>query len=91
MGRRTTTRTLCRVDGAASAHRKKAGSSPKAPAFFRALVSHLSRRLLWHVYAALLVLTNIWLAWLAGELLDLYISAVELWTEMAQKHLELTL
>jgi hypothetical protein len=31
------------------------------------------------------------LLWAAGELLDLYVSAVELWAELAQKHLELTL
>lgn len=30
------------------------------------------------------------LLWLAGELLDLFISAVELWAELARKHLELT-
>lgn len=31
------------------------------------------------------------LLWAAGELLDLYVSAVELWAELANKHLELTL
>jgi hypothetical protein len=31
------------------------------------------------------------LLWVAGELLDLYVSAVELWAELARKHLELTL
>lgn len=31
------------------------------------------------------------LLWLAGELVDLYVSAVELWAELARKHLELTL
>jgi hypothetical protein len=61
------------------------------PAFFRALGGRVKRRLLWHVYAAGLILCNLWLAWVAGELLDLYISAVELWTEMATKHLELTI
>lgn len=61
------------------------------PALFRALGSRLSHRLVWHLYTAGLILCNIWLAWVAGELLDLYISAVELWTEMATKHLELTL
>lgn len=29
--------------------------------------------------------------WAAGELVDLYVSAVELWAELARKHLELTL
>ena len=31
------------------------------------------------------------LLWLAGEVIDLYVSAVELWAELARKHLELTL
>lgn len=31
------------------------------------------------------------LLWLAGELLDLFISAVELWVELATKHLEIVL
>lgn len=31
------------------------------------------------------------LLWLAGELLDLFVAAVELWAELARKHLELTL
>lgn len=28
--------------------------------------------------------------WALGELVDLYVSAVELWAELARKHLELT-
>lgn len=31
------------------------------------------------------------LLWLLGELVDLSISLMELWTELARKHLELTL
>jgi hypothetical protein len=31
------------------------------------------------------------LVWLAGELVELYVSAVELWAELARKHLEITL
>jgi hypothetical protein len=30
------------------------------------------------------------LIWAAGELVDLYVSSVELWAELARKHLELT-
>lgn len=37
------------------------------------------------------LLCQILLLYLAGELLDLYVSAVELWAEMARKHLELTM
>lgn len=40
---------------------------------------------------ALGLVAQLVLLWLAGELLDLFISAVELWTELARKHLELTL
>jgi hypothetical protein len=43
------------------------------------------------VYVAALLLCNMWLAYAAGELVDLYISSVELWAELARKHLELTL
>jgi hypothetical protein len=31
------------------------------------------------------------LLWMVGEVIDLYVSAVELWAELARKHLELTL
>ena len=31
------------------------------------------------------------LLYIAGELVDLYVSSVELWAELARKHLELTL
>ena len=31
------------------------------------------------------------LLWLAGELLDLFLSAVELWLELVTKHLEIVL
>lgn len=40
---------------------------------------------------ALGLVAQLVLLWLAGELLDLFISAVELWAELARKHLELTL
>jgi hypothetical protein len=44
---------------------------------------------LWPLLVALLCQAV--LLWMAHELLDLYISAVELWAELARKHLELTL
>jgi hypothetical protein len=37
------------------------------------------------------LLLQLVLLWLAGEILDLYVSAVELWAELARKHLELTM
>lgn len=39
---------------------------------------------------ALGLVSQLVLLWMAGELLDLFISAVELWAELARKHLELT-
>lgn len=37
------------------------------------------------------LLCQVLLLWLAGELLDLFISAVELWLELAEKHLRIVL
>jgi len=39
----------------------------------------------------MLLLCNLWFAYVAYEFLDLYISSVELWAELARKHLEITL
>jgi Na+/H+ antiporter NhaD/arsenite permease-like protein len=43
------------------------------------------------ILLALGLVVQVGLLWLAGEILDLYVSAVELWAELARKHLELTL
>lgn len=53
-------------------------------------------RLGWRLFAGRLLFTlgllaQLVLLWMAGELLDLFVSAVELWAELARKHLELTL
>lgn len=37
------------------------------------------------------LLVQVVLLWLAGELLDLFISAVELWVEMVERHLTILL
>ena len=37
------------------------------------------------------LLVQVVLLWLAGELLDLFISAVELWLEMVERHLSILL
>jgi len=88
---RTTNRTLCRLDGA-TGHRGQGRQFPHLrPSLAPLIHNPLARRILWHIYAAALVITNIWLAHVAGELLDLYISSVELWAELAEKHLEITL
>ena len=44
-----------------------------------------------HIYVVVLVIANGLLLYLGGELVDLYVSSVELWAELARKHLELTL
>lgn len=50
----------------------------------------------WRQYLILAVwllglLCQVVLLWLAGELLDLFISAVELWLELVEKHLSIVL
>lgn len=62
----------------------------RAPTAVRAFV-----RLHWtRMAVGLLLLLGITvqcaLIWAAGELVDLYVSSVELWAELARKHLELT-
>ena len=37
------------------------------------------------------LLVQVVLLWLAGQMLDLFLDAVELWLEMATKHLEILL
>ena len=48
-------------------------------------------RAVWHLYVVVLVLINVVMVYVGGELVDLYVSSVELWAELARKHLELTL
>jgi len=55
--------------------------------FVRLGIAHLAGRVL----VALGLVAQLVLLLMAGELLDLYIAAVELWAELARKHLELTL
>lgn len=50
----------------------------------------VSRIVTWTAVAVGMV-AQLLLLWLAGELVDLYVSSVELWAELARKHLELTL
>lgn len=59
----------------------------------RAAIDYLVRRrvvLMWLVWVLGLVCQAL-LLWLAGEMLDLFISAVELWLELAEKHLRIVL
>lgn len=48
-------------------------------------------RLRGHLLFFVALVCQILVLWAAGELIDLYVSAVELWAELARKHLELTL
>jgi len=48
-------------------------------------------RLRAHALFFVALVCQIGVLWAAGELLDLYVSAVELWAELARKHLELTM
>jgi hypothetical protein len=43
------------------------------------------------VVLILLTMLQVFLLWLVGELIDLSISLMELWSELARKHLEITL
>lgn len=43
------------------------------------------------VVLILLTMFQMLLVWLVGELIDLSISLMELWAELARKHLEITL
>lgn len=62
----------------------------------RGFVASWARLLRWRALAAYLpaivgLVVQVVLLVLAGELLDLYVSAVELWAELARKHLEIQL
>lgn len=48
-------------------------------------------RLRAHVLFLVALVCQLVILWAAGELVDLYVSSVELWAELARKHLELTL
>lgn len=48
-------------------------------------------RLRAHVLFVVALVCQLVILWAAGELVDLYVSSVELWAELARKHLELTL
>ena len=62
-----------------------------APMWTRALVRLGWRQITGRLVFTLGLVAQLVLLWLAGELLDLYVAAVELWADLARKHLELTL
>lgn len=57
----------------------------------RVITRQQFRRTVVHVYVVALLLANGLLVYMGGELVDLYISSVELWADLARKHLEVTL
>jgi len=63
-----------------------AKARPRVHTLARAFV-----RLRAHALFFVALLCQIVILWAAGELVDLYVSSVELWAELARKHLELTM
>lgn len=53
--------------------------------------AHQLRTCAWFLLGLVSLGLQVVLMVIAGELLDLYVSAVELWSELARKHLEITL
>lgn len=62
----------------------------RAPTAVRAFVRLHGARLAVGLLLLLGFTVQCLVLWAAGELVDLYISSVELWAELARKHLELT-
>lgn len=87
----TLLRTLLRRAGTSSASSAAAVTSPMARRPRRVPSSATMRRTAAQVYIVALLLANALLVYMGAELVDLYISVVELWAELARKHLELTL
>jgi hypothetical protein len=48
-------------------------------------------RVFWVLAGAVAVVCDVMVIWVAYELVDLSISLMEVWTQLARKHLELTL
>jgi hypothetical protein len=42
------------------------------------------------VFGLVGLVVQMWLLWAAGELVDLCLSLMEVWAELARKHLEIT-
>jgi len=83
--------TLCHPAGTVEPHSVAAVRSPMAQRPRGVISRRQFRRTVWHVYVVALVISNGLLLYLGGELVDLYVSSVELWAELARKHLEITL
>lgn len=86
-----TLRTLLRRAGTRDADSAAVVTSPMARRPRRVPSRQQMRRTAAQVYIVALLLANALLVYMGGELVDLYISVVELWAELARKHLELTL
>lgn len=65
--------------------------SPTGKAALRALQSHTVRRVVPVVLLLVGLVVQVVLLLVVGYLIDLGISLMELWAELARKHLELTL
>lgn len=84
-------KTLCFPAGTIEPHSVAADRSPMAQRPRRVIPQARFRQTIIHVYVCVLLLANGMLLYVGGELVDLYVSSVELWAELARKHLELTL
>lgn len=62
-----------------------------SPRSGRPLLSESRRRVLCILAAVLALVVQVVLLWLLGQMIDLCISLMEVWAELAAKHLSITL
>jgi hypothetical protein len=84
-------KTMCFPAGTVDPHSAAVVKSPTARRPRRVPTRLQIRRTIFHVYVVVLVISNGLLLYVGGELVDLYVSSIELWAELARKHLEITL
>lgn len=82
---------LATPDARTLAKRRMRASPQSIRRFVRPMRLPPARRLAAYLPALVGLVVQVILLVLAGELLDLYVSAVELWAELARKHLEIQL
>jgi len=78
------------VELAPSRHSAGRSALVRSPMRTRALLRLHWRRLVVVLVAVIALGVQVVLIWLAGELVDLCISLMEVWADLARKHLELT-
>lgn len=83
--------TLCHPAGTNKPHSGAGLTSPTRGRRRWVISRRQVARTVMQVYILALLVANALLVYVGGELVDLYVSSVELWAELARKHLELTL